>query len=82
MKKKAIIIWTGIALLTAIAVVEIFDFHPSINIGQYQVRWAGVSHMRFTSVDGANMIKGRVGKITVHSFGPIIVFPIHDRSVA
>jgi hypothetical protein len=78
MKKKKIIIWIGIALLVSIAALEAFDCHPSFTIGQYQVRWVGVRHMTFASVDGTNTINGRLEKFTVHIFGPITVLLRHD----
>jgi hypothetical protein len=48
MKKKRIIIWSVITLLTVIAVLQIFDFHPSLRIGSYKAAWMGVRHMAFS----------------------------------
>ena len=73
--KKEIIIWIVIALLVGIAALKTFD---SFTRGQYQVRWAGVRHIGFGSLEKANMIQGRVEKFTVHMFGPITVFVRHD----
>lgn len=69
----------AVALIVAVGIIalEVFDSHPSFTIGQHQVRWAGVRHLGFTSVDGANMINGQLEKITIHRFGPIRVFAIH-----
>lgn len=67
-----------IALLVSIAAMVLFERHPIFTMGKYEVRWDGVRHMSFTSVDGANMINGHVENIKVHRFGPITVFPRHD----
>jgi hypothetical protein len=45
MIKKRVIVWSIIALLTIVAVLEVFDFHPRLDVGRYGfvslvfVRW-------------------------------------------
>jgi hypothetical protein len=45
MKKKRIIIGSVIALLTVIAVLEVFDLHPQVSIGRTEVIWSGFSQV-------------------------------------
>src|SRR5208282_249811 len=41
MKTKIIIVWSVIALLTIVAVLEVFDLHPHIEYGHHRVLWSG-----------------------------------------
>ena len=54
MKKKRVIIWSVITLLTIMAVLEIFDLHPQLYFGHHRVYWSGFRHMiGFTTIDGS-----------------------------
>ena len=70
MKKKRVIIWSIITLLTIIAVLEIFAFHPSLRIGSYKVAWMGVSHMGF--YPGYNTLEGRID-CRFYMCGPVML---------
>ena len=73
MKKKRVIIWSVITLLTIIAVLEVFDLHPSIRFGQYDVRWSGIRHMGFTAGDASVSSPDINAKFRVYEFGPFMV---------
>jgi hypothetical protein len=73
MKKKRIIIWSIITLLTIIAAMEIFDSHPSLQLGGFRIRWNGVSHMAFTSgsmTGSGGLIQGRWD---IYLVGPFMI---------
>jgi hypothetical protein len=70
MKKKRVIIWSVITLLTIMAVLEVFDLHPRIYIGHSKVVWSGFRHMiGFTTIDGS--MDG--GKFKIYELGPVSI---------
>ena len=70
MKNKRIIIWSVITLLTVMAVLEVFDFHPQIYFGHSKVVWSGFRQMiGFTAIDG-NM-NGQ--KFKIIEVGPVSI---------
>jgi hypothetical protein len=70
MKKKRVIIWSVITLLSVMAVLEVFDQHPRIYLGHSEVIWSGFRHMiGFTTCDGS--IDGR--KFKIYELGPVSI---------
>jgi hypothetical protein len=73
MKKKRIIIWSIITLLTIVAVLEIFDLHPSLQVGSWNFYWSGVSHMAFYSSPMTASGGFIQGQWHIYGLGPIFV---------
>lgn len=82
MKKHKVKIGILISVLSIIAVLEIFDLHPSIWIGDTVITWSGFKHMGilFTGKKGTafvgafNADNGIAYKsFNLHAFGPVAV---------
>jgi hypothetical protein len=82
MKKiHRLVIAASLIVAVGIVALEVFVFHPSFNIGQYQVHLSGFRYMSvksFGSFEGGNLVKGQVEKFTVHAVGPITIWARHD----
>ena len=74
MNNKTIIIWLGIALVTAIAVLEVFDLHPGLTLGRYSISWRGLKHTGVASYDMVLTANGRpISQFSQYQCGPVLV---------
>jgi hypothetical protein len=83
MKKKSKVFWFVIVLLTVIAVMEIFDLHPSISIGKTDITWTGFRHMSLLFSHGEETASvGAIGakngklyrKCYMRFIGPVTIY--------
>ena len=74
MNNKIIAICLGIALVTAIAVVEAFDLHPHVSISRCSVIWRGFRHLGFASSHVIVTSNGRpIKTFSQYQYGPVLV---------
>jgi hypothetical protein len=82
MKKHRVKMGILISLLSIIAVLEIFDLHPSISVGNTSIIWSGFRrmHVLYTHGEftvGVGSIRGENGKYYHkrydHFLGPVTI---------
>jgi hypothetical protein len=70
MKKKSIIIWSVITLLTVMAVLEIFSLHPHISVGRHGVVWTSLRNIGHF---GSRNLTADGTKYDVLWLGPVMI---------
>jgi hypothetical protein len=70
MKKKRIIIWSVITLLTVMAVLEIFSLHPHISVGRHRVGWTSLRNIGHF---GSHNLTTDGAKYNIFWLGPVVI---------
>lgn len=83
MKKHRVKIGILISIVSVIAVLEIYDLHPSISIGRTDITWTGFRHMSLLFTHGEETASvGAIGakngklyrKCYMRFFGPVTIY--------